>query len=80
MQRILKLFVSMCIIRKQRNEEHEHREEQRNNNTILGKKLPKKQGENNSYPKVILVTHMFLLKMYKDTSVVIFYNICPFWL
>lgn len=37
MQRILNIFVSMCIIRKQRNEEHEHREEQRNNTTIQGK-------------------------------------------
>lgn len=42
MQRILKIFVSVCIIRKQRNEEHEHREEQRNNNTIQGGKMTKK--------------------------------------
>lgn len=34
MQRILKIFASLCIIRKQRNEEHEGREEQRNSNTI----------------------------------------------
>lgn len=39
-----------------------------------------KQIENNSYPKAILVTQMFLLKMYKYTYVVVFYEICPFWL
>lgn len=39
-----------------------------------------KQVENNSYPKAILVTQMFLLKMYKYTYVVVFYEICPFWL
>lgn len=43
-----------------------------NKEIILQYRMGKKQSENNSSPKAILVTQMFLQKMYKYTYAVIF--------
>lgn len=53
MQGILKMFVSMCIIRKKKNEGHEHRAEKEITIQDRKKTMTKKQAENRSYPKVM---------------------------